>query len=487
MIDVTGQIIHTWKGSNHPGESVYLRPNGNLLRTYRIPGLPGSNINGIGGGLREYRWDGTVIWDFQLATASQQSHHDITILPNGNIVMLTFDNVGQAAAIAAGRDPASVSGSSFLSETIVEVDPATNNIVWQWKLWDHLIQDFDPNQANFGVISDHPELVNLNYPLENPAWGDWLHCNGVDYNEEFDQLVISSRAFSEVWIIDHSNPDSDLIYRWGNPEAYGRGTKSDQQLFKQHDPTWIPKDRPGGGNMLIFNNGNSRPGGPYSTVDEIVLPVDSQGNYTLAAGSTYGPSAPVWTWMDNPPSNSYSKAISGCERQPNGNTLITFGVSGHLIECDSNGNQVWDWQSPNGEMIFKVRRYQKWLWPGDATLSVATGGSVTLDLAVGNDKANRPYRIAGTLSGTSPGTNLGNGLTAPLNWDSFSDWTIRNANSPFLNNFSGTLDGNGFGTAVLDTLGPVSSSYSGLTAHFAFVLLNPLDFVSNAIPVLLLP
>ena len=112
---------------------------------------------------------------------------------------------------------------------------------------------------------------------------------------------------------------------------------------------------------------------------------------------------------------------------------------------------------------------------------------MALDLAAGKNRANRPYRIAGTLSGTSPGTDLGNGLTVPLNWDSFTDWTVRNVNGPALNNFSGTLDANGFATAVLDTLGPVSASYSGLTAHFAFVLLKPLDFVSNAIPVLLLP
>ena len=422
-----------------------------------------------------------------MATTTRQAHHDIAIMPNGNVLILTFDNVGRAAAIAAGRNPGTILGPNFWSETVIEVDLTTNTVVWEWKAWDHLVQDFDSTQANYDVVSDHPELINLNFPPGEARKGDWLHCNGIDYNANFDQIVISSRTFSEVWVIDHANSSRDILYRWGNPQAYGRGTASDQQLFGQHDPTWIPDGRPGASNMLIFNNGVNRPAGRYSSVEEIVTPVDAQGNYSLAAGAAFGPSSPVWTWTDSPPTNSYSSGISGCERMANGNTLITIGSDGHLIETNPAGNEVWSWDTPQDQKIFKARRYERFFWPGDATVSIATGGRVTLDLVAGMANANRKYLIAGTLSGTSPGTPLGNGLTAPLNWDSFSDWTIRNVNGPVLNNFSGTLDANGFAIAVLDTLGPVSASYSGLTAHFAFVLLKPLDFVSNAIPIALLP
>ena len=487
LVDSNGQFVHTWSGSNFPGDSVYLRPNGNLLRTYKVSGFPGSNLGGSGGGIREYSWDSAVLHDFQMANQTQQSHHDIAILPNGNVLMLTFDNVGQAAAISAGRDPSTIAGPNFWSETILELDLSTGTVVWEWSVWDHLVQDFDPTKANYNVVSDHPELFDVNFPPGTARKGDWLHCNGIDYNANFDQIVISSRAWSEIWVIDHGDSNSEILYRWGNPQAYGRGTVADQQLFNQHDPTWIPDDRPGAGNMLIFNNGTSRPAGTYSSVEEIVTPVDTNGNYPLALGAAYDPVSPVWTWTDNPPSNSFSALISGCERQPNGNTLITLGSTGHLIEADPTGKQVWDWYSPNGERIFKARRYERFFWPGDATVSIATGGRVTLDLVAGTANANRKYWIAGTLSGTSPGTDLGNGLTAPLNWDSFMDWSIRKVNGPVFNNFSGTLDANGSAAAVLDTLGPVSASYSGLTMHFAFILLKPLDFVSNAIPVALLP
>jgi hypothetical protein len=53
---------------------------------------------------------------------------------------------------------------------------------------------------------------------------------------------------------------------------------------------------PGEGNMILFNNGNGRPEGVYSTVDEIVLPVDSEGRYTLEPGKAYGPAEALWSY-----------------------------------------------------------------------------------------------------------------------------------------------------------------------------------------------
>ena len=46
-------------------------------------------------------------------------------------------------------------------DKIVELQPIgldSANIVWEWKFWDHLIQDVDSNLVNYGIISMHPEL-----------------------------------------------------------------------------------------------------------------------------------------------------------------------------------------------------------------------------------------------------------------------------------------------------------------------------------------
>ena len=130
--------------------------------------------------------------------------------------------------------------------------------------------------------------------------------NSVDYNAALDQIVVSVHEFSEIWIIDHSTTTAeaaghtggrsgkggDLLYRWGNPRVYRAGTKADQTLFAQHNAQWIPRGLPGEGHMLVFNNGGQRPDGSYSSVDELVLPVDGQGRYTREPGASYGPKKP---------------------------------------------------------------------------------------------------------------------------------------------------------------------------------------------------
>ena len=113
-------------------------------------------------------------------------------------------------AIDLGRNPLLLresAGNVVWSEAIIELQTNGTNtpeIIWIWKARDHLIQDFDNTKDNFGIIANHPELINFNYP-ENDDNPDWLHFNGIDYNEELDQILLSCRTFSEIWIIDHSN------------------------------------------------------------------------------------------------------------------------------------------------------------------------------------------------------------------------------------------------------------------------------------------
>jgi len=252
---------------------------------------------------------------------------------------------------------------------IAEVEPvgATGgNIVWEWHLWDHLIQDADPTKANYGVVADHPELVNVNWAFANN--GTWDHANAVSYNPRLDQIVYSARAMSEVYVIDHSTTTAeaaghtggnsgkggDILYRWGNPEVYDRGAVSDHWFFSVHGATWIEPGIPGGDNLLIFNNGN-RVGAvnDYSGVFEVVPPYDGQWNYFLAAGEAYGPAAPKWIYEDAPV--FYSQNKGGAFRLPNGNTLITESNDNYIFEVTEAGVTVWGYGAP-GE-VHRAKRY----------------------------------------------------------------------------------------------------------------------------------
>jgi len=369
LVDTTGSVVQSWPGTVGPGLSIYFYPNGDLLRT-QVLAAGGA---GVGGGFERISYEGTTLWQYQNFSATFLPHHDVETLPNGNVLMIAWDFVGTAAALAAGRDP-SILGAEFAPDMIVEVQqtgPSTGTIVWQWRAFEHLVQDFDAGAPDFGVVADNPQRIDLNYPPETPNGnGDWLHFNGIDYNPFLDQILVSVPNFDEIWVIDHSTTTAeaagssggnsgkggDLLYRWGNPEAYGRGTLGDKQLYFQHDATWIDPDHPGGGNILIFNNGAGRPGGDNSSTDEIAPPVDAGGNYSLTPGQAYGPAGLTWTYSD--PGNFFSQFMGGAERLANGNTLITEATSNRIFEVTSAGSIVWDYASPfGGFAIFKARRY----------------------------------------------------------------------------------------------------------------------------------
>ena len=356
----TGALNHTWSSSYMPGVMVRWLGDGTILRTIRVVGQ-GTFWGGAGGGVQKVQWDGTVVWDFRYNTNGRLTHHDVRVLPNGNVLLIAWETKTRTEAIAAGRNPSYVSSDGLMPDHIIEVQPtgpSGGTIVWEWHVWNHLIQDYDSSKANYGVVGDHPELVDVNFVSSTQP--DWMHTNSIDYNEEFDQILISVHNFGEIWVIDHSTTTEeaaghtggnsgkggDLLYRWGNPQAYDRGMSSNQKLFNQHDATWIDEGCPGEGNILVFNNGGSR---HYSTVDEIVPPVDDNGEYYLAPGSAYGPT--TQTWIYSPQPSFYASHISGAQRLSSGNTLICNGETGKVFEVTPEGATVWQLSLGVGEVL----------------------------------------------------------------------------------------------------------------------------------------
>ena len=365
LIDSNGLVRHTWPSTYFPGESAYLLEDGSILRTIKLSFVYG----GDGGGIQKIDWDGSVIWEYRYYTSDYLSHHDICPLPNGNVLLIAWEIKTIEEAIAAGRDPDKLTGNKLMPLHIIEVKPTgptSGDIVWEWYAWDHLIQEYDSSKANYGVVADHPELIDINYGFTT---ADWLHTNSIDYNEKFDQILLSVRNFNQIWVIDHSTTTEeaashsggnsgkggDLLYRWGNPQTYDAGNDDDQKYFLQHDASWIKPGCPGEGDILVFNNGLDRPGGSYTSVDEIVPPVDDEGNYYLEPGMAFGPSEPIWTYN----CSFFSLLYGGATRLPNGNTLICNGPEGRFFEVTPEGNTVWEYvneyPTPATNNVFKIQ------------------------------------------------------------------------------------------------------------------------------------
>ncbi|MDF1808784.1 MAG: aryl-sulfate sulfotransferase [Phycisphaerales bacterium] len=358
LVDLEGQTVHTWESDYNPGLSFFLLENGSLLRAARDDSLPGPSGAGIGGRIQILNWDSSLAWDYAAAGPDYRQHHDVLMLPSGNILAIVWERHTAAEAIAMGRDPLNV-GAFVHSETIIEIEPTgptTGDIVWQWRAWEHMVQNHDPMLPNFANPADHPERIDINFTPRGGMDPDWLHFNAINYNEELDQLIMSANAFDEFWIISRADDSTgDLIYRWGNPAAYSMGTIDDQTLFNQHYPHWIEEGLPGAGNILIYNNGVGRPEGQYSSVDEIVLPpMNMDGTYFRESGETYGPDAAVWTCDNVDGIQFYSPIISSAQRLSNGNTFVCVGQPGDMFEVNEDCEQQWE--HFDGAMQFRAAR-----------------------------------------------------------------------------------------------------------------------------------
>ena len=388
LIDQYGREVHSWTSpGEHPGLVSYLLDDGSILRPVNLGNnQPGEfSAGGSMGGFERISWDGQLEWFWTFSSETYRSHHDIEPLPNGNILIIAWEYINSTEAeekgkILSNKSSKQLGSSSVWPDKVLEIKPVGNDdaeIVWEWSFWDHTIQDVDEAKNNYGNISEHPELLDINFGNEQ----DWLHCNGIDYNHILDQIVLSCKSSNEIYIIDHSTTTEeargstggnsgmggDILYRYGNPENYGRGDFNDQLLFGQHDARWIEEGYPDAGKLMIFNNGNGR-NVSYSSVDVINLPFNGT-NYDIENNQSFGPENLSWTWDIG--TDMYSPIISGSTRLANGNTLITVGVQGTFIEVDYLGNIVWKYISPvstdimnQGDSIdaaannvFKVARY----------------------------------------------------------------------------------------------------------------------------------
>jgi PKD repeat protein len=365
LINNEGRIINQWTTSQYPpGQSAYLLENGHLLRACQTKGKLSSG-GGEGGRVEEYDWDGNLVWELDFSTDTYMQHHDIRMLPNGNLLMLVVERKTYAEVLAAGFNPAKLQPEiqqkgMMLPDAVVEIQPTRpvgGIVVWEWHVWDHLIQDYDATKANYGVVALHPELIDAAGDQKIlPAF--WNHMNSIDYNPTLDQIALSVRGNSEVWIIDHSTTTAeagghtggrrgkggDLLYRWGNPLTYRAGTTVDQRYFQQHDVEWVRPGYPGAGNLICFNNGLGR--GNNSTVDEFTPVMNADGSYPVSAGLAFSPRDLIWTYRGTDSDPMYSENISGAHRLPNGNTIICAGANGLFLEVTTGGEIVWKYICP---------------------------------------------------------------------------------------------------------------------------------------------
>ena len=350
--DTTWQTVNSWTGTVNCAYSAYLMPDSSIWRgdVYSGASMRGAAYGGL---MQRYSWDGDIVESFVWSNSNHQQHHDFQPMSNGHVLVVSWDRKTNAEAKALGR--LNLTGDIWPDE-VVEYDPATSSVAWEWHFWDHLIQDVDSTKPNYGVVSEHPGLLDIN--LGQVQQGDWMHCNTVDYNELRDEVIVTSHNLHELYVIDHSTTTAeaashtggrhgkggDFLYRWGNPQNYDRGTAADRVFYVAHGGNWVKSGMAGAGDIITLNNGDrSGSTGDSSSVVQITPPLDSADNYYIHPDSAFGPKTPTWIYTNG--RSFYAQHLGGAYRLPNGNTLAVLGTSGTFQEISPTGQLLRSWTS----------------------------------------------------------------------------------------------------------------------------------------------
>jgi hypothetical protein len=351
LMDRLGTVLQRWSSAESTLMG-YLREDGSVVRSIVTGVDNGITIGGKTGAIEIIDKDNNQIWKWTLDSSTEALHHDIALLPNGHILASVWVVKDRATCIANGRDPSSLVADRLVIDKVIEIEPVGTdqaNIVWEWSLWNHLVQDFDASQLNFGDASNG-SLFDINQSTEGE---NFTHVNGLDYIPSLDQIILNSRVLDEFIIIDHGittaeaasntggryNKGGEILYRWGNPESYNSGTSLDRQLHDQHDATFVGNNSLSRGTFLVFDNQDDP---NFSTVKEISINVTADGVYDAIPSTGNSPASPTWSYSSD---EIYSARTSGAQRLSSGNTLITSNSGDIIREVNYENEVLWEFDA----------------------------------------------------------------------------------------------------------------------------------------------
>jgi hypothetical protein len=312
LIDLKGNVVHTWEMPYPPGQGGYLTDRGTLFCNGRIP-----NSSHVGqtpfhaGAALEMDWKGRVLWEVK----HPDHHHDSIRLRNGNVLLICGTPLPDEIVrkVRGGRPGTEYDNGMMNGDYLVEMT-TEGKVVWEWRTWEHM----DPAEYPITAVQDNRD--------------EWTHANGF-FEMPDGNILLSFRNISTVVMINRQI--GDVYWKLGAPPLSG-----------QHAPYILSN-----GHLLLFDNGPHRldESFPFSRVLEIDPATKNI----------------VWKFQERIPPNFFSPRISNARRLPNGNTLINEGWFGRFFEVTPEGEVVWEYVNPyfggppkaQSNQVFRVYRY----------------------------------------------------------------------------------------------------------------------------------
>jgi hypothetical protein len=284
MVDSSGEVVWYYQPENR-AQHVTMTDSGTIL------------FNTSQSNIVEINLAGEVLNTWSAADLGQDYlHHEIKELPNGNLVTLASDMRFIDGYGTEGDQTWAVVGDvvvEFTRQGTVVAEHSMFNIldVYRW-----------------GVGGFFGGYWNARYHDQITSTRDWTHGNAVTYDASDDTFLVSLRH--QDWVIKIDRQTGELVWRLG-PEGDFALSGSDW-FYHQHDPMLVD-----GGNIMMFDNGNLRPG------------LESGEYYSRAVeydiDTARGEAHQVWEYAEGP--SFYSSFVSGVDMMPNGNVLIADGAN----------------------------------------------------------------------------------------------------------------------------------------------------------------
>lgn len=182
------------------------------------------------------------------------THHDITELPNGNLMTLATDLVRFDEFPTSEFDPAAPWEPAFVvCDIIVEFNPETGQTVDSLKTLDIL----DPKRFGYMALSSFWK-DKYNERIADFS-RDWSHANALEYVPHDDSVLVSFRHLDCIMKLDWKTKQIRWIF--GDPGGWGEAWQKYllqpvgelKWPYHQHSPQLTPR-----GTLMMYDNGNYR-------------------------------------------------------------------------------------------------------------------------------------------------------------------------------------------------------------------------------------
>jgi hypothetical protein len=383
LIDMNGNVVNKWEGfDGFPNPSKIL-PGGYVMGSTGRRNTKYGFMDNLD--LIQIDWEGNIIWKFNQYELIKdpgdepewmaRQHHDYQregnpvgyyapnldpLVDKGNTLILCHKNL---------KNP-KISEKILVDDVFIEVN-WDGKIVWEWICSEHF--------EEMSFSEDARNAMARNPGMKDVGVGDWMHINSMsrlgpnrwydsgDKRFHPDNIIWDGRQTNIIAIIDRTT--GNIVWQVGPDYTHTPELRKLGQIIGQHHAHLIPRGLPGEGNILVYDNGGwagygvSNPGSPtginnalrdYSRVLEF-------NPITFEIVWQYTPKEAGFI-IPNNAAHFYSGFVSGAQRMPNGNTLITEGASGRIFEVTIGHNIVWEYVNPvwgrDGKINLLYRAYR---------------------------------------------------------------------------------------------------------------------------------